>query len=77
MGKRLAGRMGKRFVDIDDLVEESHGASIREIVESGGMGTFPGEEKSNYPRNFPAERLNYCSRRGGGAGPGKCEVFEK
>jgi len=45
VGSRLAIRMGKGFVDTDDLVEERQGASIRDIVESNGWGHFRAAEK--------------------------------
>jgi shikimate kinase len=46
VGKRLAERLKMRFVDIDDLVEKSQGASIREIVESLGWEHFRTMEKA-------------------------------
>jgi shikimate kinase len=46
VGKRLAERLKMRFVDIDDLVEKSHGASIRQIVESLGWEHFRTMEKA-------------------------------
>ena len=42
----MAERLRMRFVDIDDLVEKSHGASIREIVESLGWEHFRTMEKA-------------------------------
>jgi len=45
VGSRLASRMGKEFVDTDDLVEERQRASIRDIVESYGWDHFRAAEK--------------------------------
>jgi shikimate kinase len=45
VGSRLAIRMGKGFVDTDDLVQERQGASIRDIVESYGWEQFRAAEK--------------------------------
>jgi shikimate kinase len=45
VGSRLAIRMGKGFVDTDDLVEERQRASIRDIVESYGWDHFRAAEK--------------------------------
>jgi shikimate kinase len=45
VGSRMAIRMGKGFVDTDELVEERQGASIRDIVESKGWGHFRAAEK--------------------------------
>jgi len=46
VGSRLAIRMGNGFVDTDDLLEKSQGASIRDIVDSYGWGHFRALEKS-------------------------------
>ena len=40
VGRMLAARAGKKFVDADDWVEEHCGASIREIVQSKGWQHF-------------------------------------
>jgi shikimate kinase len=45
VGRRLASRTGNGFVDTDDLVEKRRGASIRDIVASGGWGHFRAVEK--------------------------------
>jgi len=45
VGDRLAIRMGKGFVDTDDLVQERQGTSIRDIVESHGWVHFRAAEK--------------------------------
>jgi shikimate kinase len=36
VGKRLADRLGRKFVDTDDLIEKSQGALIGDIVDSLG-----------------------------------------
>lgn len=40
VGRRLAARLRKRFVDIDDLIEERHRAQIYDIVKSQGWDHF-------------------------------------
>lgn len=46
IGKLLAERTGRGFVDTDELIEKRLGASIREIVEKGGWSRFrDGERK--------------------------------
>jgi len=65
VGKRLAGRLRMRFVDIDDLVEESHGASIREIVESAGWEHFRAMEKATIQEI--AQQSGFIIAPGGGA----------
>lgn len=45
VGRRLATRLGREFVDTDDLLEKRHGALIRDIVKSRGWGHFRAMEK--------------------------------
>jgi len=45
VGRMLAARAGKKFVDSDDLVEKHLGASIRDIVQSKGWQHFRALEK--------------------------------
>lgn len=46
VGRRLAARLRKRFVDIDDLIEERHRAQIYDTVKSQGWDHFRRLEKS-------------------------------
>ena len=45
MGKRLASRLRRRFVDTDDLIEQRQQTSIYDIVSSRGWGYFRNVEK--------------------------------
>ncbi len=45
VGKRLAARMGKEFVDTDDLLEKQHGALISDIVKFHGWDYFRAMER--------------------------------
>ena len=45
VGKRLAERLRREFVDIDDLIEERQGAPISELVKSQGWEGFRDMEK--------------------------------
>ena len=45
MGKRLASRLRRRFVDTDDLIEQRQQTSIYDIVSSRGWGYFRKVEK--------------------------------
>jgi shikimate kinase len=45
IGPELARRLGYEFVDIDDLIEEAEGISIRDIFERHGELHFRGTEK--------------------------------
>ncbi len=45
VGRRVAGHLGRKFLDTDDLVERREGRSIRAIVQSSGWGRFRAMEK--------------------------------
>ncbi|MBI5968997.1 MAG: shikimate kinase [Deltaproteobacteria bacterium] len=45
VGRGLAARMGREFVDTDDLVEKCLGASIKETVNKKGWSFFRAVEK--------------------------------
>lgn len=45
VGGRLAAHLGMRFVDIDHLIEERHGARISDMVKSHGWDHFRAIEK--------------------------------
>jgi shikimate kinase len=45
IGPELARRLGYKFVDIDDLIEEAEGISIRDIFKHHGEAYFRGTEK--------------------------------
>lgn len=45
VGKQLAARMGREFVDTDDLLEKRHGALIRDIVQFHGWDYFRAMER--------------------------------
>lgn len=45
VGKRLAERLRRRFVDTDDLIEERSGCTIHEIVEFHGWDHFRAMER--------------------------------
>ena len=45
VGRRLAARLGRRFVDTDQVIEERLGASVSEIFGSLGEHVFRAQEK--------------------------------
>ena len=45
VGKRLAARLQRRFVDTDHLLEERQGIRISDLVESHGWNHFRAREK--------------------------------
>jgi shikimate kinase len=40
VGRIVAGRTGRRFVDVDDRIRERTGRSVRELWEAGGEAAF-------------------------------------
>ena len=44
LGKRIANRIGKPFVDMDDRLEEIFGCSISEYIKEFGIESFRQEE---------------------------------
>lgn len=44
LGKKLAGRLGRRFVDIDRYIEEQEGMAVSEIFEKKGEHYFREQE---------------------------------
>jgi shikimate kinase len=40
IGKRLAGRLGLTFTDIDDLIAEKHGKPIQQVLEELGEDAY-------------------------------------
>ncbi len=65
VGEKLAARLGKEFVDADDLLEKREGRRIREIVESQGWQYFRALEKEILSE--VAARDNLVIAPGGGA----------
>jgi shikimate kinase len=65
LGKRLAGCLGIKFVDTDDLVQERHGVSISDLVEAHGWEYFRAAEKSIIKEI--ADRDHLVIAPGGGA----------
>ncbi len=65
VGKTLAKRMNRAFVDADDALEKEQGRTISQIVESGGWEEFRSLEKDVLERLSDFE--SYVIAPGGGA----------
>ena len=65
IGRELAGILGWRRVDLDALVEQREGRSIREIFSSGGEAAFR-EAESRALRSVLDESENIVLSLGGG-----------
>jgi len=50
VGRNLAKRLGRRFVDLDRLIEKSAGMKVREIFEQKGEAYFRQLEKQTLDR---------------------------
>jgi shikimate kinase len=65
VGRRLAARLGLKFVDIDVLIEERQGVPISDIVKSHGWGHFRKLEKETIGEISKEDRIIIAP--GGGA----------
>jgi shikimate kinase len=65
VGRKLAARLGLKFVDIDDLIEERQGAPVSDIVKSHGWGHFRKLESNTIEQISKEDRLIIAP--GGGA----------
>ncbi len=65
VGRRVAGILGRKFVDTDELVEKREGCSIRDLVQSSGWGRFRSAEKNIIAEVAAADGLVIAP--GGGA----------
>lgn len=63
-GKRAAQRLGMKFVDMDDMIEQRHGQRISEIFEKQGEPFFRQQERS-LVRELSAERGRVIATGGG------------
>lgn len=65
VGKRVAERLGRSFIDTDTLIEEAHSMTINEIFERYGETFFREKEKEVVARVSRLERCVIAT--GGGA----------
>ena len=65
VGRLLAGRLGYRFLDLDDLIEERAGVTIREIFAAEGEAGF--RDRENEALHRLGEEKQLVLGCGGGA----------
>jgi len=64
-GPMLAGRLGWRFVDVDDVIEAEAGVTVAELFARDGEGAFREKERETIARLADGDRLVLAL--GGGA----------
>lgn len=64
-GKKLAKKLGYKFIDVDNLIEEAQGITIAEIFETQGEDAFRKIEQEMLATTFELE--NVIVATGGGA----------
>lgn len=64
-GKKLAKKLGYKFIDVDNLIEEAQGITIAEIFETQGEDAFRKIEQEMLATTFELE--NVIIATGGGA----------
>ncbi len=66
-GRRLADRLGARFIDADDAVEASSGRSIRAIFDQDGEAAFRDLERTTIDRLLTGSQAAVLALGGGAA----------
>ncbi len=64
LGKRIANKIGKPFIDMDDRLEESFGCSISDYIEEFGIESFR-QEESELLRILMSEPSSVIATGGG------------
>ncbi|MGA0080795.1 MAG: shikimate kinase [Ilumatobacteraceae bacterium] len=67
VGKRVARLLNCEFVDLDDVVRKSHGASIREIFSQHGEEVFRDYESAALASTLTDRKSSLVLATGGGA----------
>lgn len=77
MGKKLATRLGYKFVDMDNLIEKKEGMAIRDIFRKKGEESFRRMERRILEKM--ARKDNRVVATGGGVpcGPGNMELINR
>ena len=64
LGKRIANKIGKPFIDMDDRLEESFGCSISDYIQEFGIESFR-QEESELLRIIMSEPSSVIATGGG------------
>ena len=67
VGKHVARLLNCEFVDLDDVVRKSHGASIREIFSQHGEEVFRDYESTALASTLADRKSSLVLATGGGA----------
>jgi XRE family transcriptional regulator, aerobic/anaerobic benzoate catabolism transcriptional regulator len=65
LGKMLAQHLGWPFIELDRVVEEEYGASIPDLIEMAGTGTFRRHERSALDRIVSTHEAAVITTAGG------------
>lgn len=57
IGKRIADRLGWKFIDMDDVIEEAAGMSIPEIFAAEGEDAFRQRERAVLEKTFKKDKV--------------------
>ncbi len=75
VGRRLAGRLGWRFVDVDEAVERAAGVSVPEIFRRHGEARFRALEERTAAGIFEEDLVVVATGGGWGAHPGRLDTL--
>jgi XRE family transcriptional regulator, aerobic/anaerobic benzoate catabolism transcriptional regulator len=65
LGKMLAQHLGWPFIELDRVVEEEYGASIPDLIEMAGIGTFRRHERAALDRIVSTHEAAVITTAGG------------
>jgi XRE family aerobic/anaerobic benzoate catabolism transcriptional regulator len=65
LGKMLAQHLGWPFIELDRVIEEEYGASIPDLIEMAGTGTFRRHERSALDRIVSTHEAAVITTAGG------------
>ena len=77
MGRNLAKRLRRRFVDLDRLIEKRDGMKVREIFELKGEPYFRELEKQTLADLVQQPGPGNCHRRRRDHGRGKSSIAQR
>lgn len=76
-GRRLAARLGMRFLDVDEEIEKAAGCPIREIFASEGEAAFRTREREWITAGHPARGCIVATGGGLPCQPGMLDILHR
>ena len=77
LGRKLASRMGYQFIDMDNLIEEKEGMSVRKIFRKKGEAGFRKMERKTLEKLIRKDKLVISTGGGVPCGPGNMGLINQ